>query len=162
MRRAKRARNLHSTRSRFAFSKRLVDNPFCGEQFVVISNPLTESVLSGGGNPWDARVLTDLTNLSYTRAVVFTDGLGRVLHWVTRTEPPKWIGELVDITSGALSQLGSRLGLGTPGVCVCTFHMGVVILSRSETTRVAVLADETANLGQLLNHVRHIFSRAVT
>jgi hypothetical protein len=118
---------------------------------VVISNPLADSVLSDGSNPWDARVLTDLTDLSYTRAVVFTDGLGRVLHWVTRTEPPKWIGELVDITSGALSQFGSRLGLGAPGVCVCTFHTGM-----------AVLADETANLGQLLNHVRHLFARAVT
>lgn len=129
---------------------------------VVIGNPLANDVLAAAPTPWDARVLADLTDLTYTRAVVFTDGLGRVLHRVTRTDPPAWIGELVDIASGGLSQMGSQLGLGTPGVCVCTFQSGVVILSRSEAARVAVLADEHANLGQLLNHVRHIFSRAVT
>jgi hypothetical protein len=124
---------------------------------VVTSNPLVGDTPSAGTLRWDASVLADLTDLTYTRAVVFTDGAGNVLHRVTRAEPPEAIGELVDIASGGLSQLGSQLGLGTPGVCVCTFHLGVVILSRSESTRVAVLADEHANLGQLLNHVRHIF-----
>jgi hypothetical protein len=38
----------------------------------------------------------------------------------------------------------------------------VVILARSEAARVAVLADEHANLGQLLNHVRHIFPQVAT
>jgi hypothetical protein len=129
---------------------------------VVMSNPSASNAPPAETAPWDAHVLADLTELSYTRAVVFTDGLGGILHSVTRTEPPEAIGELVDIASGGLSQLGTQLGMGTPGVCVCTFNMGMVILSRSETTRVAVLADEHANLGQLLNHVRHIFSRAVT
>jgi hypothetical protein len=127
----------------------------------MISNLLSNDVPSSGHIPWDVHVLSDLTELTYTRAVVFTDGLGRVLHSVVRTEPPARLGELVDIAAGALAQLGGRLGLGTPGVSVCTFQSGVVILSRSEAARVAVLADEHANLGQLLNHVRHLFSRAV-
>lgn len=124
---------------------------------MVTSNPLVNDTPSAGAPAWDACVLADLTDLTYTRAVVFTDGVGNVLYRVTRTESPEAIGELVDIASGGLSQLGSQLGLGTPGVCVCTFQLGVVILSRSESARVAVLADEHANLGQLLNHVRHIF-----
>ncbi|HTV25892.1 MAG TPA: hypothetical protein VMG12_44650 [Polyangiaceae bacterium] len=127
----------------------------------MFSNTLSIEVPSNGSPPWDAHVLSDLTELTYTRAVVFTDGLGHVLHSVARTEPPARLGELVDIASGALAQFGGRLGLGAPGVCVCTFQHGVVILSRSEAARVAVLADEHANLGQLLNHVRHLFTRAV-
>jgi hypothetical protein len=130
-------------------------------KFAMLSNPLNYDVPSTAILPWDAHVVADLADLAYTRAVVFTDGLGHILHSVTRTEPPARLGELVDIASGALAQFGGRLGLGAPGVCVCTFHQGVVILSRSDAARVAVLADEHANLGQLLNHVRHIFSRAV-
>jgi hypothetical protein len=130
-------------------------------KFAMLSNPLNNDVPPIASLPWDSSVLTDLAELTYTRAVVFTDGLGHILHSVTRTEPPARLGELVDIASGALAQLGGRLGLGAPGVCVCTFSRGVVILSRSEAARVAVLADEHANLGQLLNHVRHLFSRAV-
>jgi hypothetical protein len=127
----------------------------------MLSNPLINDVPSTASPPWDADVLADLAELAYTRAVVFTDGLGHILSIVTRTEPPARLGELVDIASGALGQFGSRLGLGAPGVCVCTFQRGVVILSRSDAARVAVLADEHANLGQLLNHVRHLFSRTV-
>jgi hypothetical protein len=129
---------------------------------VVIGNPLPDDAVSAASPPWDARVLADLADLTYTRAVVFTDGLGRILHRVTRTDPPEWVGELIDIASGGLSQMGSQLGVGSPTVCVCMFQSGVVILSRCEVARVAVLADEHANLGQLLNHVRHLFLRAVT
>jgi predicted regulator of Ras-like GTPase activity (Roadblock/LC7/MglB family) len=131
---------------------------FSGDEYVVIHNPVIDA-LASGHPPWDEKVLTDLTDLAYTRAVVFTDGIGRVLYRVTRSDPPKRIGEVVDIASGGLSQMGSQLGLGTPGVCVCTFQSGVVILARSDSARVAVLADENANLGQLLNHVRQIFPR---
>jgi predicted regulator of Ras-like GTPase activity (Roadblock/LC7/MglB family) len=123
---------------------------------VVIHSPVIEA-LAGGHPPWDEKVLTDLTELAYTRAVVFTDGIGRVLHRATRSDMPTRVGEIVDIASGGLFQMGSQLGLGSPSVCVCTFQSGVVILARSEAARVAVLADENANLGQLLNHVRKLF-----
>jgi hypothetical protein len=128
---------------------------------VVIDNPSNDTP-SDGHPLWDVNVLSDLTDLTYTRAVLFTDGIGRILHRVTRGEPPKRVGELVDIAAGGLTQMGNQLGLGAPGVCVCTFQSGVVILARSEVARVAVLADEHANLGQLLNHVRHIFPRVGT
>jgi hypothetical protein len=154
----KRARNLHRCRRDFQVA---LSTTFSGDEYVVIDNPVIDA-LSAGDTPWDADVLAELTDLAYTRAVVFTDGIGRVLHRVTRGVPPKRVGELVDIAAGGLSQMGNQLGLGTPGVCVCTFQSGVVILARSEGARVAVLADEHANLGQLLNHVRHIFPRVAT
>ena len=112
----------------------------------------------GSTGSWDAKVVGDLMSLGYTRAIVFTDCRGQVRHAVARSSAPEDIAEVADIALSMLARAGSALKLGALAVSACMYQEGTLILARSGKNQVAVLAEEHANLGQLLNHVRRIFN----
>ncbi len=106
---------------------------------------------------WDEEVLADLLATSYVRAVVFTNGQGRTLRMNRRATAPDALAKVADLALAALTQTGVALKLGRVEVSACVYEDGVVLLSGSQSVRVAVLADGGANLGTLLNHLRRIF-----
>ena len=113
---------------------------------------------SPGQQAWDEEVVADIASLSYVRAVVFTDGLGQVIHRQGRSDLGRDTSEYLDMSSAAMAQTGLALAMGDLQVGVGIFTSGTVITACSRGLRVTVLADGSANLGQLLSQVRRVFA----
>lgn len=106
---------------------------------------------------WDGEVVADIASIDYVRAVVFTDGQGRIVDRLGRMELSRDEAEVLDISLANLEQTGRALGMGELQVGVSIFASGIVLSATSRDLRVSVLAHGTANLGQLLSQVRRIF-----
>jgi hypothetical protein len=111
---------------------------------------------------WNDDILRELLALQYVRAVVFTNGVGRVLHLNRRRATPPGLAKAADIALAALAQAGTALQLGRLEVNACVYQEGVVVLTSAGAVRVAVLADAGANLGTMLNQVRRLFRKEET
>lgn len=106
---------------------------------------------------WDEEVVSDLLALTYVRAVVFTNGQGRTLRLNRRATVPDGLAKIADLALAQLTQTGAALELGKLEVSACVYENGIMLLAGSSSLRVAVLADNGANLGSLLNNVKRIF-----
>lgn len=116
--------------------------------------PRSVAATNGG---WDEEVVSDLLALNYVRAVVFTNGQGRALRLNRRATVPDALAKVADLALAALAQTGAALDLGKLEVSACVYEHGIVLLAGSSSLRVAILADNGANLGSLLNNVKRIF-----
>lgn len=112
---------------------------------------------ASGQPAWDEEVVTDIAGLGYVRGVVFTDGQGQVVHRQGRLELTRDMSEYLDMSLASMEQSGLALAMGELQVGVCMFSSGTVISAASQGLRVSVLADGSANLGQLLTQVRRVF-----
>jgi hypothetical protein len=110
-----------------------------------------------GQHAWDEEVVADIASLSYVRVVVFTDGLGLVVHQQGRSDLARDTSEHLDMLLASMEQTGGALAMGDFQVGVGIFTSGTVISASSRGLRVTVLADGSANLGQLLSQVRRVF-----
>lgn len=106
---------------------------------------------------WDEEIVADIAGLSYVRGVVFTDGQGQILHRQGRLELGRDTSESLDMLLSATEQTGLALAMGELQVGVGIFSSGMLISAASRGVRFTVLADGSANLGQLLSQVRRVF-----
>jgi len=102
----------------------------------------------------------DLLAMPSTRAIVYTDGDGRVLRAHGRgglDAAP--LGEGLDLVSAALEALGRGRGLGEPRSAVLMFSEAMVVVGPLPSgERVAVVAGADANLGLLLSQFRGLLA----
>ena len=70
---------------------------------------------------------------------------------------PDGLAKIADLALAQLTQTGASLELGKLEVSACVYEHGMMLLAGSGSLRVAVLADNGANLGSLLNNVKRIF-----
>ncbi|HEX6242849.1 MAG TPA: hypothetical protein VFZ61_18175 [Polyangiales bacterium] len=101
--------------------------------------------------------MADIAALNYVRVVVFTDGQGLIVHRQGGSELARDTSEYLDMSLAAMEQAGVALAMGELQVAVGVFASGTVISASSHGLRVNVLADGSANLGQLLSQVRRVF-----
>jgi hypothetical protein len=107
---------------------------------------------------WNATVVADILGFEYARAVIFTDGQGRVLFCGGSRETAADTAEALDVALSALAQGGQALGMGELDVSVWLYRSGTVVAACSGGLRAVVLARANANLAQLLSHIRRIFA----
>lgn len=104
----------------------------------------------------------DLMAMPTTRAIVYTDGDGRVLRAYERgglDAAP--LGEGLDLLTAALDALGRGQGLGEPRSAVLMFTEAMIVVGPlASGERVAVVARADANLGLLLSQFRGLLAAA--
>lgn len=102
----------------------------------------------------------DLMAMPSTRAIVYTDGDGRVVRAYEKgglAAAP--LGEGLDLLTAALGALGRGRGLGEPRSAVLMFTEALVVVGPlASGERVAVVAGVDANLGLLLSQFRGLLA----
>ncbi len=108
---------------------------------------------------WDASVVADILGFEYARAVLFTDGNGKILFRGGVEEVTNELAETAEIALSAVGQAGPLLSMGELDISVLLYRRGTLVAASSPSgLRAIVLAQANANLGQLLSHVRRIFT----
>ncbi len=123
---------------------------------------LAATVIEGqvpGGEAWSRRALRDLLSVPRVKGVLVSDGAGNCIESEGRSLDTNAV--VVDILIGAVVRATTDLGIGGPQLMATLCKEGVLVVGCGPAVRVAVLADNEANLGSLLNHVRRIFSEGV-
>jgi hypothetical protein len=104
---------------------------------------------------WDPQVANDLVSLPATKAVVVTDRRGVALCTKLKgvSMPPLDEQELAIY---ALQQAAARLAAGELSVSVSICSEGTVIYAASSRAHAFILAQQDANIGQLLSYARRL------
>ncbi len=96
-----------------------------------------------------------IASAATTRAVVETDGAGQVRTAVGRDDTSAVSAAALDILGATIRASAAKLGLSGFRDAVITFDDGVLVLgSPSDAGMFAVLAEDQASAGLLLNQVR--------
>jgi hypothetical protein len=107
---------------------------------------------------WNASVVADILGFEYARAVLFTDGQGKLLFSGGNLQASVDFAELADVALAALNQAGQGLNLGDLETSIWLCRNGTVVSTTANGIRAVVLAQPNANLAQLLSHVRRVFA----
>lgn len=111
--------------------------------------------------PWDTAVVNDLLGFDYVRLVLFSDGLGRVLHAAGRdTDTAAERCEGIDLAMAALQQMGRGFAVGELTISVNIFPGGTLVTAVQDDLLATVIAGPKSNLGQLLSHTRRLLTEA--
>lgn len=108
---------------------------------------------------WDEAIVTELASLSYVRAVVLTDGQGRVLYRHVRLERSEELFARLELVLAATEHMGRTTGLGELNVNINLFEQGTLVSARTPEFCATVVGTASANLGQLLSHLRRLQGR---
>ncbi|MFT3927607.1 MAG: hypothetical protein QM778_34065 [Myxococcales bacterium] len=108
---------------------------------------------------WNTSVVADILGFEYARAVLFTDGQGKLLFSGGSLQATVELAEAADIALAALNQGSQALNFGELDTSIWLCRQGTVVsTSSSQGVRALVLAQPNANLAQLLSHVRRVFA----
>lgn len=106
----------------------------------------------------DERLLGDILSAEYTRAVVVTDKKGEVVSSRIGNHESTWNAVDFDMMLASVARCGSPMDFGQLNITAALYDNGTLVAGSNENNNVLIVASSGANLGQLFNQIRRVFS----